>query len=95
MTWIGRRSYAIYLWHVAALWCGLRLFPSSRAVATVAGVGMTIALAALSNQLVERPALRIKRRFARRPSLAHDDPLERTMTMRRGPHEDTSLAERS
>ena len=95
MTWIGRRSYAIYLWHVAALWCGLRLFPSSRALATVAGVGMTIALAALSNEMVERPALRLKRRFARQASSAHDETLDRTMTMRRGAHQDTSLGERS
>lgn len=92
MTWIGRRSYGIYLWHVAGLWSGLRLFPGSRATATVAGVGLTLAVASLSYEFVERPALRMKRRFERRPSIAHDDALERTMAVRRGPDEDAPRA---
>jgi peptidoglycan/LPS O-acetylase OafA/YrhL len=59
MRWLGRRSYALYLWnYVWATWThGLGLWPG-----VPLGVAATIASAELSWFLVERPVLRARRR---------------------------------
>jgi peptidoglycan/LPS O-acetylase OafA/YrhL len=63
-TYVGRRSYGLYLWHYVWLtWlAGLGLFGVPLALLA------TFAAAEVSWRLVERPALSLKRRFAAVPS---------------------------
>ena len=64
LTWFGTVSYGIYLWHQVLLqatpW-GMPVVGWKRPVAIL----LAIALAAASYYLLERPLLRIKRRFER------------------------------
>jgi peptidoglycan/LPS O-acetylase OafA/YrhL len=65
-VWLGRRSYAIYLWHVPMFYyLSGRIAPGP--LYTVLGLFViapaSIVIAALSYRFVERPALRLKRRF--------------------------------
>ncbi|WP_293403529.1 acyltransferase [Phenylobacterium sp.] len=64
VTWLGRRSYAFYLWHAPVLWmtAGPTKSPWMHFMATFA---MTAAIAELSWRLVEAPALKLKTRFER------------------------------
>jgi peptidoglycan/LPS O-acetylase OafA/YrhL len=65
LVWVGRVSYGIYLWHIAVFWGLGRLnLPLGRGF-WPAAVGATFALAALSFYGLERPMLRLKRRFER------------------------------
>jgi len=77
-VWIGRRSYGLYLWHYvvfAAAWTGyghyLRSHPAARtttqhliytALFGAAAIASFI-IAAISYRFIERPILRLKRRF--------------------------------
>lgn len=62
LGYVGRRSYALYLWHMPlAFW--LRDLSAVEQLAI--GVPLAFAAAELSYRLVERPALRLKQRFAR------------------------------
>jgi peptidoglycan/LPS O-acetylase OafA/YrhL len=63
LVWTGRISYGLYLWNVVVLECVP--FPDSWRQRTVgvAVVAITYVLAALSYVLVERPFLRLKRRY--------------------------------
>jgi peptidoglycan/LPS O-acetylase OafA/YrhL len=79
MTWIGRLSYSLYLWHVFAIEETKQLgdaiaralpFAGEAAVELMTdGVGLALAvvLACLSYYLIERPFLRLKRRFEAAP----------------------------
>ena len=64
LTWLGTVSYGVYLWHQVLLqarpW-GSPVVGWERPVA----VALAIALAAASYYLLERPLLRVKRRFER------------------------------
>ncbi|HWF16461.1 MAG TPA: acyltransferase [Acidimicrobiales bacterium] len=73
-TYVGRRSYGLYLWHYVWLtWlAGLGLFGVPLALVA------TFAAAEVSWRLVERPALGLKRRFTSIPAM--EAAVERTPT---------------
>lgn len=64
VSWIGERSYGLYLWHAPVLFMayGTGLLPSSTALATVLVAGVALSLAALSWRYVELPILHRARR---------------------------------
>jgi peptidoglycan/LPS O-acetylase OafA/YrhL len=66
LVWIGRRSYGIYLWHYPMFGAFPRVpstWPYSNPKALVIRFAFAIIVAALSYAFVERPCLRLKRRF--------------------------------
>lgn len=65
MTWLGRVSYSLYLWHwtVAVIW--LWVFGTPGPAGIVLAITLAVGLAALSYYGVERPVLRSK--LAHRP----------------------------
>ena len=65
LVWTGRVSYGIYLWHIVVFWMLGRLGLDLGWGYWPAAVGLTFALAAVSYAVVERPLLRLKRRFER------------------------------
>ena len=63
-AWIGRRSYAIYLFHLVVLkYCGRRYIDLPPAVSFVFQMAVILAAAEVSYRVVEAPMLRRKRRF--------------------------------
>ena len=67
LTWIGRRSYGIYLFHVP-IFVALEPFRERQnainlVLVTAARLGLTFLAAEISWRLVEAPALRLKRYF--------------------------------
>jgi peptidoglycan/LPS O-acetylase OafA/YrhL len=66
LRWIGKISYALYLWHYLMFEFAKKEF-STKAGRVLVGVGLAFLLAAVSYYFVERPFLRIKDRF----SIAH------------------------
>jgi peptidoglycan/LPS O-acetylase OafA/YrhL len=72
---LGKVSYGVYLWHNAVIWA-LVYYGASLEIweRVVVFLGATIALTTASWFLVERPALRLKRRFERRrPPVTADE----------------------
>jgi peptidoglycan/LPS O-acetylase OafA/YrhL len=65
LVWLGRISYGVYLWHIVVFWMLGRLDLGLGWGYWPAAVGATVALAALSYGVLERPLLRLKRNFAR------------------------------
>ncbi len=65
LVWIGRVSYGIYLWHIVVFWMLGRLDLGLGWGYWPAAAAFTFALAALSYYALERPLLRLKRRFER------------------------------
>jgi peptidoglycan/LPS O-acetylase OafA/YrhL len=64
LGYLGRRSYALYLWHPFAF--GLAISAARYDLAAGAlGVGLTLLLAEMSWRLVEAPCLRLRARRAR------------------------------
>lgn len=64
LTWFGTVSYGVYLWHAVLVYAtpwGMPVVGWKRPVA----IALAIALAAASFYLLERPLLRVKRRFER------------------------------
>jgi peptidoglycan/LPS O-acetylase OafA/YrhL len=62
LTWIGARSYGIYVIHLPiVMWLAARGLPSYAVL--VGGLAITIALAALSWSVLERPFLLLKARW--------------------------------
>jgi peptidoglycan/LPS O-acetylase OafA/YrhL len=70
LVWVGRLSYALYLWHWPLLFVLLKVWrrwqPESGTGGwplALAAVGLSLLLAALTHYGVERPLLRLKRHF--------------------------------
>jgi peptidoglycan/LPS O-acetylase OafA/YrhL len=68
LAWIGRRSCAIYLWHVPMMCLAYHLLPGGPLAATAEDVALTLAVTMASWRFVEQSALRHKPRFERRPA---------------------------
>lgn len=66
IVWLGRISYGLYMYHEIAFWATRRA--GGWASSNVPAFGLTIALAAGSYYGIERPFLRLKRRWTRVPS---------------------------
>src|SRR5207244_13415191 len=72
LPWIGRISYGMYLFHTPVNEVIHHRPIAMNGVGSVVLMsGATIVLAAISCLLIERPALRLKRRFG---SISEDDP---------------------
>jgi peptidoglycan/LPS O-acetylase OafA/YrhL len=68
LGWIGRRSYALYLWHYPVFYLADGPLAPGRTLeplAALLGWALTFALAAASFRYIERPALALKAAFAR------------------------------
>ncbi len=74
VVWLGKVSYGLYMYHEIALWLvrwwfnSMRWFPNKEILQSIAGLAMTIGLAAASYYGFERPFLRLKRYWTRVPS---------------------------
>ena len=64
LLWLGRRSYAFYLWHVPVIYL-LAGHTHNRLTEGVAALAASLLATWLSWRLVESPFLRMKRRFTR------------------------------
>lgn len=63
ISWIGQISYGMYLWHILAIE-NVRKYWTWPTSVFLASVVLSIALAVFSWFIIERPALRLKQRFA-------------------------------
>lgn len=68
LTWIGQRSYSIYLWHMMVYHFSIRLFPPNEScsafyIQTSAYIIGSIAIGALMATIIELPMLRIRDKY--------------------------------
>lgn len=68
LVWIGRVSYGIYLWHMVVFTMLGQLHWVRGDWYWEAALALTISITALSFYVMERPILRLKRRFERVPA---------------------------
>ena len=61
--WIGRRSYAIYLWNWPLSLLARTILPDAPLASTLAGIGASLVAAELSFRYVEQPVLRLRARL--------------------------------
>lgn len=64
IVWIGQLSYGLYLWHYFVFHVIRATTDFSDLQVLVVGSGISLAAASLSFYLLERPCLRLKKRFA-------------------------------
>jgi peptidoglycan/LPS O-acetylase OafA/YrhL len=74
LVWVGRVSYGLYLWHIGAFWILSRTPWSGGNRHWPLAVALTFAAASASYYGLERPILKLKRRFERVPSRALRSP---------------------
>jgi peptidoglycan/LPS O-acetylase OafA/YrhL len=67
LVWLGRRSYGVYLYHFPILVVLEHFVAERRMVVALLMLVLTLVMADASYRLVERPFLRLKRRFSRVP----------------------------
>ena len=82
LTWLGTISYGLYLWHQVFLQAAPWGVPAT-GWRREAAVALAIAVAALSYYLLEKPLLRVKRRFeyaARQRAAEPTEPANRVAT---------------
>lgn len=60
--WLGKRSYAFYLWHFPIIWM-MSSVVDNKTTIVVGAVLLSLATTALSWKFVEAPCLKLKRRF--------------------------------
>lgn len=65
MVWIGQRSYGIYLWNLPLI--ALFSFMGSSLPSVAAKLAICFIIPAISFTYIEKPLLRLKRRFDRQP----------------------------
>jgi peptidoglycan/LPS O-acetylase OafA/YrhL len=63
LAYVGRISYGLYLWHFFAIEASLRV-PASNGVKLALSFLTLFGIAAMSYYIIERPFLRLKKRFA-------------------------------
>lgn len=74
MTWLGKISYGLYMYHILGIRLGADLFgrigwfPNKEILQTIFTFALTVTLAGLSYTYFERPFLRLKDRWTRVPS---------------------------
>jgi peptidoglycan/LPS O-acetylase OafA/YrhL len=74
LTWIGQISYGLYLWHNLIFIVIRERVTDSAAVILVGGGLVSIAVAAASFYMIEKPCLRLKSRFQRPSIIERDQP---------------------
>lgn len=63
LVYLGKISYGLYVYHSLMVEVATKVFIHSRVLVALSAFGATVAAAALSYQLLERPFLRLKHRF--------------------------------
>lgn len=74
LVWLGKISYGLYMYHEVAFWLkpkvtsNLGWFPNRAVLVVIGTFATTVALAALSYYLYERPFLKLKKAWTRLPT---------------------------
>ena len=79
MTWVGRVSYSLYLWHEVGYALSRSLGLASDATTTAVGVALALAAAAASYHWIEVPAQRSLRKLLPRPDAAQSAEARRSI----------------
>jgi peptidoglycan/LPS O-acetylase OafA/YrhL len=62
LLWLGKLSYSLYLWHIIARLAARSLFKDAGLV-FLCSITLALLMAAISYYLIERPFLKLKKRF--------------------------------
>lgn len=73
LRWLGKRSYAIYLWNGIFLLTDL-FYDLPRIIEIPVGIALSLAIAEFSHRFIERPAQRLKHRIAIPPRAPSTNP---------------------